>query len=285
MTSTFWSNTIWYILLGVITIIQIIVVLEKVKNRAYIAALFFFISGMTFSIEVIIYCFLRSYDYYPMVFPNSPIDDGLAGNLFSQFSITSTGLLIIAFNLKYYWFFIFTALYGIIEELFLKLGIYSQNWYITWITMIGLPVLFTFWKKVSKSNFVFNVGIWRYLSMFFGLFTLHMITIWWPFLILDIVKINKKIFTDPLTSYTFISLLNLFISSIVCMFIYFSKSKWWIKSIAIWFLYSVIYISNNLNIIHIKPGWLLLVATIDTFGMLLYVYILDKLFTKASSVY
>jgi hypothetical protein len=106
---------------------------------------------MAFSIEVTIFCFLKAYNYYPMVFPQSPINDGLAGNLFSQFSITATSLLIAVFNLNDYYFFIFGGIYGIIEELFLKLGIYSHNWYQTWITVLGLILIFWMTKKCTKT--------------------------------------------------------------------------------------------------------------------------------------
>jgi hypothetical protein len=281
MSPAFWTNTIWYLLLGVITIIQMVIVLIKAQNRAHIISLFFFISGMTFSIEVIICCFLRAYDYYPMIIPHSPIDDNLAGNLFSQFSITTTALMVIVFNLKYYWFFIITGIYWVIEELFLKLGIYSHNWYQTWITSLGLPILFALWKRLSKSSILFTGQFWRYVSMFLGLYTLHMIIIWWTFLLLNILGINTNIFQDTLVSYAFISFLNLLILSIACMFIYFSPLKWWMRLIVIFMLYSIIYLARTMNIIYIKPGWLLIVATINIFGMLLFVFFLDKLFSKA----
>ncbi|MFT5871966.1 MAG: hypothetical protein ACI8WT_000892 [Clostridium sp.] len=53
-----------------------------------------------------------------------------------------------------------------------------------------------------------------------------------------------------------------------------------VESIVILFLYFTIYFAKNLNIIYIKEGWFLIVATIDIFGMYLYVYIFDKLFNE-----
>jgi hypothetical protein len=46
------------------------------------------------------------------------------------------------------------------------------------------------------------------------------------------------------------------------------------------FLYSIFYLAEKFNIIHIKTGWFFAVATIDIFGMLLFVYFLDKLFSN-----
>lgn len=280
MAATFYSNTIWYLLLGTLTVFEMFIVLKKSENHTRIISLFLFISGMTFSIEVVIYCFFKAYNYYPMILPHSPIDDGLAGNLFSQFSITATALIIIVSNLKYYWYFIFAGLYGIIEELFLKLGIYSHNWYRTWITVIGLIILFAVWKRVSKDYSFFIGSKKRYISFFFGLYTLHMILVWWPLLLASIVKINMNIFSDPFTSYTFVSFLNLTVLTVICLLVYFSHSKWLSRVIEMLLFYSIFYLSEKFNIIHIKTGWSFVVATIDILGMLLFVYFLDKLFKK-----
>lgn len=244
-------------------------VLNKAKDRKHVIALFLIILGMSFSAELTIFCFLRSYDYYPMIIPQSPIDDGIAGNIFSQFSISATALLIAVLNLKYYWFFIFAVAYGVIEELFLKFGIFSHHWYKTWMTIVGLVILFGVVKKMSKSISIYTGHIWRYILMLFGLFPLHMVIIWWVMLLSGIVRINLKIFPDAMISYNFISFLNLFVLSITCMIIYFSILKGWLKSIVILFLYGVLYSTEKLNIIYIKEGWFLIVATIDIFGMYL----------------
>ena len=121
ITSSFWSNTIWYILLGLVTVFEMVAVLRIEKNIKYVMVLFFVISGMTFSFEATI-LFFRAYDYYPLIMPKAPIYDSMAGNLFSQFCVVATALLIAVLNLKYYWFFVFSVIYGIIEELFLKYG-------------------------------------------------------------------------------------------------------------------------------------------------------------------
>lgn len=283
MNDTFWSNTIWYILLGISTIIEIVFIFKKAKMYKHIIASFLAMSGIAFNIELTIFCFLRSYDYYPMIIPQSPIDDGLAGNLFSQFSITSTALLTAVLNLKFYWSFIFALIYGIIEELFISLGIYSHNWYKTWITILGITVLLEGGKKMFRCSSIFSGNISRYLLMFFGLYTIHMAFIWWPLLLSGIVGINKKIFSDPLTSYTFISFLNLLILSITCMIVYFSTLKRWLKSIILLMLYGILYLAKNIGIIYIKDGWFLLISTIDIWVMYLLVHLMNRLFHKAAS--
>lgn len=102
MNPTFWSNTIWYILLGISTIIELVLIFIKAKNRKLVLAQYFTISGMTFCFEMAIYLYFKAYAYFPMLIPQSPPDDSIAGNLFSQFSVAATALLIAVYNLKYY---------------------------------------------------------------------------------------------------------------------------------------------------------------------------------------
>jgi hypothetical protein len=281
MTTTFLSNTIWYILLGISTLIEMILILKKAKNKKRVIALFLIIAGMTFSFEAVTYCFLRAYDYYPMIIPQSPIDDGLAGNLFSQFSITTTALLIAVLNLKYHWFFVFAVIYGIIEELFLGLGIYSHNWYETWMTMLGLIPLFAVVKRLYKKYSIYtNSNIKRYFFMAFALFTLYMPTIFWIPVLTGIITPNTKILPDAMNSYVLICFLNLFVLSITCMIVYFSKLKWLLKSMIILALYFVIYFAYKINLIYVKEGWFLIFSSIDIWGMYLCIFIIDKLMPK-----
>ena len=280
--STFWSNTIWYILLGFFCIVQIIFALKKAKNRKHAIALFLIISGMTFSFEAIIFLFFKAYNYYPMIIPQSPIDDGLAGNLFSQFTVTATAILISIFNLKFYWFFIFSLIYGIIEEFFLSLGIYSHNWYQTWMTMLGLVLLFYIAKKMDEVKFKQISPIWKYIFMLFGLYTLHMPIIFWPSILSGIIKLNTKILPDAMISYALISLINLILLSFTCMTIYFSKLKWLGKLTIVFALYGIIYFASSLNIIYVKDDYFFIFSTMDIFGMYLSVYILNKLMMNES---
>jgi len=96
MSLTFWSNTIWYILLGISTIIEIIIIIVKSQNKKRVIALFCTVSGLIFSVEAAMMFLLKSYEYYPMILPQLPLDDMVAGNIFSQFSITATVVLLIA---------------------------------------------------------------------------------------------------------------------------------------------------------------------------------------------
>ena len=105
----FWTNSIWYNELVFISIAEIIIILRKSKDKKYTIATLLILAGITFFCEIIIFRFLKSYDYYPMFFPNSRFDDGVVGNLSSQCLISTTALLIAVLNLDYKWCIISSA--------------------------------------------------------------------------------------------------------------------------------------------------------------------------------
>lgn len=143
----FWTNTIWYVLLAFSTIFEVIFSIIKARRRKFVFAFYMTLVGLVLFFKTIILIVFKAYNYYPMIIHTSPFDDVLAGNLFSQFSVAATALLVAAFNLEYYWIIILSGLYGLIEELFLALGIYSHNWYQTWMTVVLLNIYFGWAKK------------------------------------------------------------------------------------------------------------------------------------------
>jgi hypothetical protein len=82
MLSTFWTNTIWFLLLSVTTIIELIFVFAKAKNRKHALAVYFTLTGIVLLIENIILSRFLAYQYFPMFFPKSPTEDSATGNFF-----------------------------------------------------------------------------------------------------------------------------------------------------------------------------------------------------------
>lgn len=274
----FWSNTFWFILLGISTLIQLVLILIKTKDKKHAIALYIVISGQVFTIEAIIYCFLRVYDYYPMIFPVSPINDGLAGNLFSQFSLSASALCIAVFRLKNYWILIFAGIYFAIEKLFLWLDIFSHNFYSTWVTFSGLLLLFFVTQQLYKHKAIFTTNrIFKYYFMFLGLYTLHMPTALWIQIVTGIMTPNLIILSNEMRSYALICLINLFLLSSVCLFVYYSKIYRSWKLLITLSLYGFLYLAYLFKIIYVRDGWFLIFATINIFSMYFYISILSKL--------
>lgn len=280
MRPAFWSNTIWYILLGISTILELVLIFIKAKNRKLVLANYLTISGIAFCFEMIIYSFFKSYAYFPMLIPQSPPDDSIAGNLFSQFSVSATALLIAVYNLKYYWFVIFAAVYAVVEELFIKLGIYKHYWYQTWMTVIGLLLLFWIAKKIYAASSK-NIGHFlRYLFIFLGVVTLHENTTVWIQRLAGIRTFSDKILPDKERSLVLIAAIHLLILAITLMILYFTRMKWKWKIPVILLLYVAFYIAERFHWVIYKEGWFLISASITIWGKYFFVYILDKLYNR-----
>jgi hypothetical protein len=274
-------------LLGIFTVIQLTVVLVKAENRRQTIAFYFTLVGIVLNFENIILIYFKSYTYYPMILRNAryPFDDALAGNLFSQFSVAATVLLVVIYNLKYYWYFIFAVIYGIIEEAFIALGIYTHHWYRTWMTVISL--LFAFW--LAKRMY-WKIGrsikpLYYYGYIYLALFTLYTITFQWGGLITGYISANTAIFADPTASrYGLATAFFSVLTSIVMMLIYFSKPKWYWSLILVAAIYVIDYIGFKLNLIWIKDGWFFAAITLSCLWMFTVICIMDKLYGQLLKV-
>lgn len=279
MYSGFWSNTIWFVLLGVSTLIELALILIKAKRPKLMLAFFLTVSGITFFYEMSILSYFKAYAYYPMLIPDSPPDDYIAGNLFSQFSVSATAVLISVFNLKNYWFFIFAAAYGLIEELFLKMGVYEHYWYRTWMTVISLLLLFWITKKMYTS--IKHTGfVWRYIYIFFGTLALFMHANIWTLKLSGIQMFSESFLPDKERSLVVLTGLYFLLLSNIMMAVYFSKIKWWWKSAVVLALYAAHYSAAKLQLIYYKEGWFFIIATISIFSMYIYIFIINKLYVQ-----
>lgn len=283
----FWTNTIWYVLLGVLTLIELIFVMVRAENRRLTIAFYLTLLGIVLHFETTIFIFFDAYAYYPMIIKNPPmpIDDMLMGNLFSQTSVSATALLITVLNLKYYWFILFAVMYGIIEELFLSLGIYSHNWYQTWMTVVGLPIYFWIAKKMYEKIVKGIKPLFYYAYIYLGLFFPTSATLTHMFLIVTRHQdFNTTLLSDPVTSRFLIFWVHFHLLSIPLMLIYLLRFKFFWKAGVILGLYITYYIGYKLNLIWIKEGWFLPVSTVNIFGMYLSIVILDKLYDSNRSM-
>ena len=278
MPSSFWSNTIWFLLLGITILIELIFIFVKVRNRRRVFALYISLAGLVFGYEIIIGG-LHAYQYYPKIIPHSMYDDAVVGNYFSQFSVAATAMLVAVYELNYYWYIILAGVYGCIEELFLKLGIYEHYWYRTWMTVATLPLLFWIGKKVYASGTEHIRPILLYIYIFLGLITLQAHTMW-IFRLLSIFSFGPNLNVPPEKTGpdALISEVYYLIVFSAMMTIYFSKIKWTWKVFTILGLYIAHYIAFKLQLMYYKEGWFLAYTTIAIISLYFYIFILDKLY-------
>lgn len=282
MGTTFWTNTIWYILLGIITILVLVIVFIKTPDRKYALSLYLTICGITFfAFELIILMCLKAYIYFPKIFTNQH-DDSVVGNLFSQTSVSASAVLIAVFNLKFHWQLIIALIYGVIEELFLLLGVYEQNWYRTWMTIISLLILFRI-AKIVNATLSKHIGrIWRYIFIFFGLCTLHLHLVNWASKAVGLRSFNENLCPDIDCSIAIIAAIYHLLLAVSTMILYFTNINWKSKVVGIFILYIAHFFAEKYNVLMSADGWFFILTSISIWGMYLNIYILDRLYPKAS---
>lgn len=283
MSTSFWSNTIWFLLLGLTTVLELVIVFKKADNRKFALAAYLTVSGMVFSIEMAVYSFFKAYNYYPMIFPNSPPDDSIAGNVFSQLSIAATALLIVVLNLKNYWIVIFAVAYGAIEMLFLELGIYRQNWYRTWMTVVGFMPIFWIVKRMYRKSLAGISRLLYYLYVYLGLLGLYEHLVIWSQRLAGIRVQSETILPEKEQSLVVLSAGCFTVHAVTIMALYFSKLKWRWKLPVIAALYAADYLAAEYKLFFYKEGWFLVSVSFMIWSMYLFVFIVDRLYKQGIS--
>lgn len=251
----------------------------KAERRKYAFAFYMTLVGLVLFFETMILIVFKAYNYYPMIIQTSPFDDVLAGNLFSQFSVAATAILVAVFNLKYSWIFILSGLYGLIEVLFLSLGIYSHNWYQTWMTVVTLNIYFC-WAKRNYNKGLNDIKPLRYyLYIIMGLFPLDIVTILWGFILSGYQNYTRNFIPDSVRSPYVVAILYYLIVAIIMVIIYFLRFKWRRKSIVILAIYSANFLAYMVHILYFfNIWWFYIFTTVSVFSIYLSIVLLDYLF-------
>jgi hypothetical protein len=279
----FWSNTIWYLILGMLTLFVFVFALVKRKNRKLVVALYMTLTGFALIFETIVKIVFKAYMYFPKIIMNSQYDDSLAGNLFSQFSVGATALIVAVFQLRFYWYALLAGVYCLIEELFLAMGIFSHNWYRTWMTFVSLIIFFWLAKKLYF-KIKEETKLWiYYLSIFAGMFTLDVVTLIWGLILSGFQDYSREYFSDPVTSRYLLGVLYFTVVATASMLIYFFRLKWKWKTIVFLALYGMNYLCDRLHIFYIKDGWFLICSTITIFWIYFSVIFMEYLFRDRRS--
>ena len=276
MPSSFWSNTIWYILLAVTSAVTMAFALKKSKYRKYTTAFALAILGLLYFLEAILVILFHAYIYLPKIV-NDPFQDTVMGNYFSQVSIASTSVLIIVYGLSRVWYVFIAAVYCLIEELFLKLGIYRHDWYRTLYTFIGLMLLFWFveicYKKITASS----KYIARYIPLFLGTFALAGNTIIMPLKVSKLQVFTINIFGNFSKDHTTVSIIYEIILLNLLIILYNRRLYWVWRLAAFAILFLGQYILHRTGIIYFREGWFSFVTVLELIGFYCWIILHDYL--------
>ena len=141
------KNFFWYIGLAVIGVIIICFVLYKKKNILNVCSFFLSAISLAYICEVVILFVFDAYQYRPNLFTN-PVAEDIVGHLICNGLFWGGFILLVSvFSLRYYWILTISGFFMFIEFLFLRLDIYSQNWWKTYMTGIAVVIYMTISKK------------------------------------------------------------------------------------------------------------------------------------------
>lgn len=278
----FWSHTIWYLLLGVVSIIQIIYTLHHSEKRCRTFAFFLTLVGLPLYFETMVLIFFDAYVYYPKIIRLSnldPFNDVLTGNLFSQFGVASSALLLTVHRKRFYWHVVVAFLYCVVEELFIVLDIYHHHWWKTWMTFIGLLLLFT----ISKWMYTRLVRGLRPIYYYYGYINLGMFPIctilflWGVLDLFGFMRFTETLFSNPKISRYGLYLIFMSICYPLMIWGYFRQQ--WIWKIAASTLVGVIIcIGYKCHLLIFREDWFGPISILMILWMYISVWVLDTLY-------
>jgi hypothetical protein len=148
-------NSYLYLGLGVLSILLLVYVYIKTKNAR---SLMHFITmvGLGYIIETVIYNFGHSYQYYPKLIKHDWFYDSNMGAIASNaLALPAVATFIAALRKTWIWIIFFVSLFAVIEWTFLKLNIYTHNWWKISYTALGLllfyfPLAKVFYQLLSQ---------------------------------------------------------------------------------------------------------------------------------------
>ena len=143
-------NSYWYYALLILSMSLFCFILFKKRNTKTLFLILTIIGG-GYIVETIIFNFLGSYEYNPnFIRRNTFYDNNLGAFVSNAFALPLVATLIATFHLNRLWIVLFSGLFVGIEWLFLKVHIYSHNWWRLEYTGLGLPFYFASSKVYYK---------------------------------------------------------------------------------------------------------------------------------------
>jgi hypothetical protein len=258
-------------------------VMIKSRNRKFTIAFTFATLGFVYLLEAILVISFNAYTYYPKIVDDL-FQDAVLGNIFSQVSISCTTALIIVYNLSYKWYFLFSIVYYLIDNLFVKLGIYQHFWYRSIYTFIGLVLLFWFVKICYNKMIASSKYITHYIPLFLGAFAISGNTIILPLKLLK-SQIFKADFYESLSkNHTTVSIIYGFFLINILINLYRWKLHWACKGIAFTILFFAQYILYKAGIIYFENGWFFIITLIDLFGFYFWIAVVDLFLSQKPNV-
>jgi hypothetical protein len=150
------SNTLPFFILLIIHTALLIYTFCKNKNRKSLFILLLSNIGFAYFFEFFILNLFHSYEYKPNLFKKRYLDNILGAFLSQGVFVPFTSIFISSFGFGWKIKAMFTIYFAIVERIFIKLGIFKNNWWRTIYTVFLIPLYFkiseNWYKSLLKGN-------------------------------------------------------------------------------------------------------------------------------------
>ncbi|KRE99401.1 hypothetical protein ASG89_27975 [Paenibacillus sp. Soil766] len=205
-------NFVPYLILVAISMSSFVILLFQ-KRSTWPLFLLLAYSGMIYLFEFFIFVCFNSYRYIPQVVSIPYYDNAVGAIISNLLSVPVAATYITVYRLSWIWIICLAFLFGGIELLFLRLGVYEQSWWRTIYTIVALLFFFLLARKwpswLSRGKRVFKLVTlamfaWSIVATLVFLFALSGIRIF-----------HIGLFQDPYHDDIFVSAIYCFIIAII----------------------------------------------------------------------
>jgi len=266
---------IYYTILSVFGIALAIFVIFKSKERMKLLLFFFFAAVLADCGEVLVLVLLNSYKYKPGLFTD-PFCEDVFGHILPNSTLwPATAVLVASYSFRYWWIFVITFVYVLLDVLFVRLGIYEHYWWRTWMTGIAIfayCILMRFWyKRLEDIRFV----IFRFITFSFVLLAFTFLP-FVPLLLTGkqfyVTGIFDNIYKD---SVVFAFFYHLLITPI-CTVIICNSTRWYLKLTSLPIFIIGDWIFYLVGILRFSNGWsIYYYLMVEAISIILYI-VLEK---------
>ncbi|MEN8700557.1 hypothetical protein [Bacillus infantis] len=155
-----------FIALVVFSVILIIISFRK-EIRVSLP-LYFFVMGLSFILEYIVFILGKAYTYRPTVFEEKWFDEVFGASISQALFIPAVLTAVSIFRISFLWRLAVIAGIFMIESFFLREGVYEQHWWRTWYTSVILfAAMFVtdIWRDSLKSPSPFVRFVTVYMAI------------------------------------------------------------------------------------------------------------------------
>ncbi|GAA0335134.1 hypothetical protein GCM10008967_27470 [Bacillus carboniphilus] len=140
-----------YLFLVISSLFCIVLALLKTRSQRMVL-LFLAVAGLILFVDYIIYVLGKAYQYIPDIVPGKY--DSHVGALFNALILSSTACLFAAYQVWWIWSIAIALIFAGIEQVFLKIEVYKQNWWNTGFTFFSFifyfPIVKSWWNTLHR---------------------------------------------------------------------------------------------------------------------------------------